>query len=170
MNTINYRWCMPSDAPLLERFTELFVSNADNTYISHGEVIDGRANNMNEWKGNIKEIMGGEFSMALHSDFDSSDIFTKLAIARRDDAIIALALVQFYPQTKIAILCDIVVDAPLRGQKIGEAMLGWIETEVKVWGTKFIFLESGKNNHSAHHFFEQAGFKGVSIVMAKEIK
>ncbi|MCL2040845.1 MAG: GNAT family N-acetyltransferase [Bacteroidales bacterium] len=109
--------------------------------------------------------MQEEFSAALHSDFDSFDIFTKLAIARRDDAVIALALVQLYPETKIVILCDIVVDAPLRGQKIGEAMLGWIETEIKVWGAKFIFLESGKNNHSAHHFFEQAGFKGVSIVI-----
>ena len=169
MNTINCTWCTPSDTPSLDKLVELFVSNACNQYISHGEVIDGRANNMHEWKGNIKEIMTGEFSAALHSDFDCPDIFTKLAIARRDDAVIALALVQFYPETKIAMLCDIVVDAPLRGQKIGEAMLGWIETEVKAWGAKFIFLESGKHNHSAHRFFEQAGFQGVSIVMAKNV-
>jgi len=190
MKNINYRWCTKSDARLLEEVAELFIRNTGEQYISHGEVIDGRANNMNEWKPDIREIMSEEFSNAMYSDFDCQDTFTRLVIAssplasgdgqgiRKEEeagaqssqnTIIALALIEFRPDTDVTILCDIVVDAQYRGQKIGETMLNWIQCELKNWGAKFMFLESGKNNRSAHDFFERSGFGEVSVVMAKEI-
>jgi len=169
MNTINYKWCTPIDSSSLTEITELFVGNVSKIYISHGEVIDGRANNMNDWKANIKAIMKEEFSDAMVNTFEMQNTFTKLSIALLDEKIIALALVSFYPKTKIAILCDIIVDASFRGQKIGESMLKWIETEIKLWGAKFIFLETGLQNKSAHHFFENRGFKATSVVMVKNI-
>ena len=170
MNNINFKWCTSNDTHSLNKLAELFVSNAACCYISHGEVIDGRANNMTEWKTDIKEIMHKEFSKAINSTSDISDTFTRLVVAQQNDTFIALALVEFHPDTNVAILCDIVVDMPSRLCKIGESLLCWIEAEVKQWGANFLFLESGKGNHAAHHFFEKAGFNGVSIVMMKEIK
>jgi len=166
---INYRWCKSSDKHLLNELAELFVINAANYYISHGEVIDGRADNMNEWKTDIKTILHREFSNAINNTFDMPDTFTRLVVAQRNATLIGLALVEFHPDTRVAILCDIVVDTPLRGYKIGESLLHWIEVEVKQWGAKFLFLESGNENHAAHHFFKKAGFNGVSIVMMKEL-
>jgi len=155
---------------LLNTFVELFVENVGEHYISHGEIIDGRANNMNEWKADIKEIMKAEFSEAIHCTSDNLETFHKLAIAQQNELTIALALVEFHPNTKVCILCDIIVDASLRKQKIGESMLNWIETEIKLWGAKFFLLESCINNQSAHNFFERAGFNTSSIVMIKEMK
>lgn len=169
MDKINYRWCTLNDIVLSDKLAELFVGNTNNNYISHGEVIDGRANSMNEWKGEIKEIMRDEFTEAMGNSFDLPDTFSKLAIALQDKNIIALALIEFHPKTKVIILSDIVVNAQLRGQKIGELMFSWIETEAKTWGVKYIFLESGNSNHSAHRFFERVGFHTSSVVMVKEI-
>jgi len=169
MEKINYRWCTSDDIVLSDKLAELFAGNTNNSYISHGEVIDGRAAGMNEWKTEIKEIMKDEFTEAMGSSFDLPDTFLKLAIALRDKNIIALALIEFHPKTKVVILSDIVVDALLRGQKIGELMFSWIETEAKSWGAKFIFLESGNSNHSAHRFFERLGFHTSSVVMVKEL-
>ena len=166
---IIHKWCTLSDIPMLDTLVELFVSNVSKQYISHGEVIDGRANNMNEWKSDIKEIMREEFADAINNSFDAPHTFSKLCVTLQEDNIVALALVEFYPKTKIAILSDIIVDEPFRGEKIGESMLNWIETEVKLWGAKSIFLESGLQNKSAHHFFENMGFKTTSVVMAKDI-
>ena len=171
MENIIYKWCTTNDSSSVDRLAELFVENAANNkeYISHGEVIVGRANNLNEWKSDIKAIMRDEFANAIHSTFDSPNVFTMLAIATHNEVAIALALVDFHPETKVAILSDIVVDASLRGRKIGESMLDWIEVEAKKWGAKYIFLESGISNQSAHHFFERMGFHTSSMVMVKEI-
>jgi len=169
IDKINYKWCTLSDNSGLDTLVDLFVVNTGVQYISHGEVIDGRANNLNEWKPEIKEIMKEEFAEAIRNSFDATHTFTKLAVAEQNEIIVALALVEFYPETKVAVLSDIVVGAQLRGQNIGEAMLNWIEAEAKSWGAKFFFLESGINNHRAHNFFERAGFHASSIVMIKEI-
>ena len=169
MNWINYKWCTLDDEASLEKLVALFVDNIGTEYISHGEVIDGRANNLNEWKENIREIMREEFAEAMQTDFDHPETFNKLAMAQQNNDIIAVALVEFHPNTKVCILCDIVVDKLLRGEKNGETMLNWIETQIKLWGAKFLFLESGENNHSAHKFFKRVGFQSSSVVMVKEI-
>ena len=169
MDTISYKWCTSSDSYLLDTLADLFVENAGAQYISHGEVIDGRANNMNEWKTNIKTIIKEEFAEAMHIVPDSFKTFSRITIAQQNGYTVALALVEFRPETKVAILCDIVVSAQLRSQKIGESMLCWIEAEAKQWGANFIFLESGNTNQSAHHFFKRMGFHATSVVMMKEI-
>ena len=169
MNNINYKWCILSDSSLLDTLAELFVKNAGMQYISHGEVIDGRANNLNEWKADIEAIMKEEFVEAMRGDPDSLKVFSRLAVTQQNGQAIALALVEFHPKTKVVVLCDIVVDARLRGEKIGESMLDWIEAESKQWGAKFIFLESGYANQAAHHFFERMGFHTTSVMMMKEI-
>jgi N-acetylglutamate synthase-like GNAT family acetyltransferase len=166
---INYKWCDSNDVSLLDTLAGLFLKNINESYISHGEVIDGRANNLNEWKADIREIMKEEFSEAINNSFNLPGTFTKLAMAVQNEAIVALALIEFHPSTKVIVLCDIVVDKLLRGQKIGESMFNWIEAEAGSWGAKQIFLESGISNQKAHHFFERVGFHCSSVVMVKDI-
>ena len=48
-------------------------------------------------------------------------------------------------------------------------MVDWIFNEALKEGIKRAFLESGKENHDAHHFFERNGFHQVSIVMMADL-
>ena len=170
MNKTDFKWCNTlEDQGALEKLVALFVENANNAYISHGEVIDGRADNLNEWKVNISELMHDEFAYAMQNDLNGTGIFNMLAMAKQGEQIVAVALVVFHADTELCVLSDIVVDKSLRGKKLGKEMLKWIEAQIKDCGARFLFLESGKNNHDAHKFFENEGFKQSSIVMVKEI-
>jgi N-acetylglutamate synthase-like GNAT family acetyltransferase len=68
------------------------------------------------------------------------------------------------------VLEDIVVDSSKRDKGIGQQMLDWIFARAKEEGIARAFLESGKENHDAHHFFERNGFRQVSIVMMADLR
>lgn len=59
---------------------------------------------------------------------------------------------------------DVLVKEDYRGHGAGEALLntaiGWLRSR----GIKDIYLESGKDNHAAHRFFEKRGFTHVSQI------
>lgn len=61
-------------------------------------------------------------------------------------------------------VCDVLVREECRGKGVGDALLqsaiGWLRSR----GIKDIYLESGKNNHAAHRFFEKRGFTHVSEI------
>ena len=59
---------------------------------------------------------------------------------------------------------DILVNSQCRGGGVGNALLqtaiDWFHSK----GVQDIFLESGKDNHPAHRFFEKRGFAHVSEI------
>lgn len=61
-------------------------------------------------------------------------------------------------------VCDVLVREDYRGHGTGDALLqtavGWLRER----GIKDIYLESGKNNHAAHRFFEKRGFTHISEI------
>ena len=61
-------------------------------------------------------------------------------------------------------VCDVLVSPLSRGTGAGSALLstaiGWLRSR----GVKDIYLESGKDNHSAHAFFEKRGFHHISEI------
>lgn len=61
-------------------------------------------------------------------------------------------------------VCDILVKEEYRGHGAGEALLQTAISWLRSRGVKDIYLESGKNNHSAHRFFEKRGFSHVSEI------
>ena len=62
------------------------------------------------------------------------------------------------------VVCDLLVNPDFRGHGLGEKLLqtaiDWLRAK-KVAG---IYLESGKNNHAAHRFFEKRGFSHISEI------
>ena len=66
------------------------------------------------------------------------------------------------PFKKYAILEDMLLDQTVRGQSLGSKLLEEVIRESKNWNVSFIMLESGVDNHGAHHFFGKYGFKKVS--------
>ena len=61
-------------------------------------------------------------------------------------------------------VADVLVLPSFRGHGAGEALLNTAIAWLKSRGVKDIYLESGKNNHSAHRFFEKRGFCHVSEI------
>ena len=61
-------------------------------------------------------------------------------------------------------VCDVLVLPAFRGHGAGEALLNTAIAWLKSRGIKDIYLESGKNNHAAHKFFEKRGFAHVSEI------
>ena len=61
-------------------------------------------------------------------------------------------------------VCDVLVKEDYRGHGTGDALLqtaiGWLRER----GVSGIYLESGKDNHAAHRFFEKRGFTHISEI------
>lgn len=61
-------------------------------------------------------------------------------------------------------VCDILVNPDYRGHGTGQALLNTAISWLRSRGINDIYLESGKDNHSAHRFFEKRGFSHVSEI------
>lgn len=64
-------------------------------------------------------------------------------------------------------VCDVLVKEGSRGQGAGAGLLNAAIEWLQEMGVKDIYLESGKDNHSAHRFFEKRGFTHVSEIFKK---
>lgn len=161
-------WCENKDE-VLQAIT-LFIENTSPDYISHGEVQSGRAAGFSQWSPDLAAVLHREFSMCFEQAGDEGSY--KLAIGYIDNkpaGILFIQLVQSAPQPYV-ILQDMVITRELRNKHLGMKMLTWLESNLKETGIKFVFLESGINNHGAHAFFEANGFSVSSKIMVKEIK
>jgi len=166
---ITFSWGTHANIEGINELVNIFISNIDNNYISHGEVIVGRAINLKEWKANLFEIIKKELITALTNENNENE-YNKLALCELDNRFIGIAIIEFNRITNVSILSDIVIDNKLRGYNIGGSFISWIEKELKSQNIGMIFLESGIRNSLAHDFFEKVGYRKSSIVMAKEIK
>jgi GNAT superfamily N-acetyltransferase len=63
-----------------------------------------------------------------------------------------------YVGGKIAQVESVVVDAPLRGRGLGEAMMRWAIDEARRRGCFRVQLTSNKARTDAHRFYERLGF------------
>jgi ribosomal protein S18 acetylase RimI-like enzyme len=159
-------WCGQSGSA--KELASFFAEQVTTSYVSHSELQLGRAKTQSEWAPNLKAILEEEISSRLK---DPSDLGRRVVVARENGVLVGLAYVTFNLEapTPFAVLEDIVVSNERRGSGLGQAMLDWIFKAAKEAGAKRIFLESGKNNHDAHHFFERNGFHQISIVMMAEL-
>ncbi len=148
-------WC--DDRERIPALVEFFVENVDTDYISHGELIDGRADAPGEWSPKLREVLTEEFTQSNK----------RLAVMERGDATVAIALVEFAGDD--AFLHDLVVAASERGRGTGRLVLEWVEGAARAAHCKRLFLESGTSNAGAHRFFERAGYAVVSQVMLKPL-
>lgn len=167
MDEMDIRYGWVKDQPMVECLARIFVENTDTSYISHGEVIDGRALDLNHWIPNLMEFMVTEFSTALGSP--GPDRHFRLAYLTFNGSPVGLAFLTIEPANGIAILQDVVIDRSMRGKKLGKGFLLWLEQELKQIGISKIFLESGIHNEDAHQFFHKQGFETSSVVMLKNL-
>ena len=152
-----------SDAAALARF---MADCLDPSYISHGEIQCGRAKDEHTFADDLVAVLERELGSTLTSHAG------RLAVAHRNDELTALAIVELAQEAAqpYAVVEDVVVSREHRGDGLGTAFLGWLETELHALGIERLFLESGIGNHSAHRFFERHGYSVCSKVMTKVLR
>ena len=70
---------------------------------------------------------------------------------------------------RVAYLYDIRVDADLRGQGHGEALMRALEDKVRAAGLKAVRLQVFGNNSVARSLYRKLGYFETNVVMAKEL-
>jgi GNAT superfamily N-acetyltransferase len=64
---------------------------------------------------------------------------------------------------------DMAVPPGARDHGVGHAMMAFIAAEAKKAGAAKLMLESGIENHGAHHLFEALGFRPYSKVFVRDL-
>lgn len=151
-----------TDKTRVPELVDFFIAHKTDSYISHSEIMYGRALDSNHWNPDLRAV----FTEQLMSDYDYSEASKlNILIAENDNGEIVGMLVFNVinsPFKKYAILEDMLLDQAVRGQSLGSTLLEEVIRESKNWNVSFIMLESGVDNHGAHHFFSKYGFKKVS--------
>lgn len=153
-----------TDKSRVKELVNFFITHKTESYISHGEMISGRAENPQEWSTNLEHILTEQFSTDFNAENSSTSKLNILVAENNDGAIIGMLVfnVIYSGFKNYAVLEDMLLDHSYRGQSIGSTLLENAVEESKNWDISFILLESGINNKGAHHFFEKYGFKKVS--------
>ncbi len=151
-----------TDKARIKELVDFFITHKTDSYISHGEMMSGRAVDSNHWNPDLEVILTEQLLTDFNSDGNSK---LNILIAENDNGEI-VGMVVFNvissPFKKYAILEDMLLDQSVRGQSLGSRLLEKAIQESKSWNISFILLESGVNNHGAHNFFSKYGFKKVS--------
>ncbi|SHM37070.1 Acetyltransferase (GNAT) family protein [Chryseobacterium carnipullorum] len=150
-----------SDTARTEELVNFFINHKTDSYISHGEIISGRALDANHWNPDLKDILTAQFHSGFTADQNSK---LNILIAENEEGkIIGMLVFNIINGYKnYAVLEDMLLDHSLRGQSLGSTLLDKAVEESKKWNISFVMLESGLNNTGAHHFFNKYGFKKVS--------
>ncbi len=149
-----------------------FAANVDIDYISHGEIIDARAESFAKWSPGIDKIFANDTVEAIRNAHAPECDGLHLAALFKDDTLAGLALYEYRSRLGIrtAILQDLIIAKNYRNQSLGRQLLKWLEEQfTNVGKVTSIFLESGRNNTEAHRFFQRHGYTVSSIVMTKQI-
>lgn len=158
---MNYTTKWLTDTTRTEELVEFFITHKTDSYISHGEIISGRALDSNHWNPDLKEILTAQFDSGFNADQNSK---LKILVAENEAGkTIGMLIFNIITGFKnYAVLEDMLLDQSLRGQSLGSTLLGKAVEESRNWNISFMMLENGLNNTGAHHFFNKYGFKKVS--------
>ena len=160
------RWV--STAAEIDEIVAFFMRNTDTGYISHGEILDGRATDAKTWSPRLRKRLQREFECAVQ---DGDHPQARLAVAQLDGRMAGMAFIQYaYPKDgPVATLSDIVVARDDRGNGIGQALVRWLEPQWQTEGIRFTLAESNIGNIAAHAFLEQNGFRKISATFLKTV-
>ncbi|HEX4766196.1 MAG TPA: GNAT family N-acetyltransferase [Lichenihabitans sp.] len=163
-------WCR--DPAKAQEVARLFVAHADVAYISHSELMFGRASARDRWSDDLRDRISGEAARAIaDAPAHGASSRTRLASATIDGRFVGFAFVSFPASagTPFGVVEDLLIAPEHRGRGVGRAVLAWIADECRALGCRRLFLESGVANHDAHGFFARQGFGQTSIVMMREL-
>lgn len=154
-----------NDGQAAVELADLFVREADTTYISHSEIMEGRAKDPDHWSEQLPDLLRKEFAEATR---EGSHL--RLLGLRVDGRWEGLALVSFHEEAeKYASLDDILVSRLYRNAGFASRMMEEIDKLVRSEGYSSLYAESNRRNERAHAFLERSGFNKISGVFRKAL-
>jgi ribosomal protein S18 acetylase RimI-like enzyme len=168
MNRINIAPAAATDAQAL---ADLFIGHITDypEYISHGEM------QMGVGEGILED---GQFVMRpapdarekwmryilKHIEDDSfAEVWKAVDTEGRIQGF-CVADIEDDGDAPFGMVCDVLVRSECRGGGVGNSLLETAVHWLRSRGITDIYLESGKNNSTAHHFFEKRGFLHISEI------
>ena len=168
MNEIDIVPALFSDA---EALADLFIGHitANPEYISHGEIQMGVGQAFVEdgclitrpapdarekWLKYIRWNMEEDSPAGVWKAVDAEGTILGFCVADIEED----------GDAPFGVICDVLVRSGCRGGGVGNALLQTAIAWVRAQEVKDIYLESGKQNHNAHRFFEKRGFCHVSEI------
>ncbi len=155
-----------TDAERLRELADWFAAllRDEPDYISHSEILWGRAVTADRWRPDLDAILRAEFLS------DDTDVCRLAALKGTDIVGLACTRLQREGGRCALILEDMMVDPSQRRSGVARALLKRAEAIAADSGAGWIALESGARNESAHGFFETMGYAVVSKTMLKAAK
>jgi len=172
MKEIEISIATKQDIPIL---ADIFWShiNANHQYISHGEIQMGvgiaKINN----EGNIYTFpaekgreMWFKYISNKIEDTSNSTVFKAETSLDSHNIITGFCIVEIDEDgsSPFGMLCDLLVIEQYRSHGIGDLLMNEALSWFKNHEISDIYLESGKNNHDAHSFFQKRGFEHISEI------
>jgi len=145
------------------KYLSIFNECKHDDYISHGEVLCGRATPDLKWADNIITQMKREFFYYILSK--KCDLLEILFLGE----LTGFAIIELNKETKAAVLSDIMIKKNCQGKGIGKEALHKIEEYLKNRNIGIVLLESGLKNEKAHEFFEKNGYNKISVEFLKNL-
>lgn len=154
------------DLPILKEMFWKHISD-NPQYISHGEVQMGVG--VAVWDGSSfkgEPSPEGEFFWMKYINEKFGSPKANILKATEGQQIIGFCVTEITDDgaAEFGVVCDLLVAAECRSRGVGgkllDAALQWFAEN----GIKDIYLESGKDNHSAHAFFRNCGFGQISEI------
>lgn len=153
-----------------EAMADMFMSHIDvnREYISHGELQMG--------VGVMKAGPDGKMAVMPAPDgkkmwlkyiaekMSSEEAVVYKAVAGDEIVGFCVADIEEDGADPFGMVCDVLVKPGVRGGGAGGRLLQEAIAWLKSKGISDIYLESGKDNHSAHEFFEKRGFVKMSEI------
>lgn len=137
-------------------------------YISHGEVQMGIGKLTFDGEKYIPELLleSRDLWMTYLNDHINADGREVYKAVLPDGSIAGFCVLEDTDDgaEHFGVLCDILVSESFRGHGVGSALFKQAGDWFASRGLKDVYLESGKDNHHAHSFFEKRGFRKVSEV------
>lgn len=165
--SVEFEWC--HDATATDAVLGILLAYDDPAYISHSELQYGVADDIGRWSTD-RATKARNYVAGLLANTSGDE--TMVATATQNGTIVGFALVEISrlnPARAFATIHDVVFSPAVRGHGLGGALFDWLAEQCRARGVTRFFLESGVNNHRAHHFFERHGFRQTSIVMMHDL-
>jgi GNAT superfamily N-acetyltransferase len=147
----------------IKKYLSIFNECKHDGYISHGEVLCGRATHDFMWADDIIAQMKREF---MHYIFCRNYVVLEILYVGE---LTGFAIIELHKKTRAAVLSDIMIRKNNQNKGIGKEALRKIEEYLRKKNIGIILLESGIKNENAHVFFEKNGYSKVSAEFSKRL-
>lgn len=135
-------------------------------YVSHGEMLDGRAGLDGRWDPQLAQVLAREWVGTDARLYIAEDQGEWLGLLAASDHVIERP---GRAPVSIAFLDDLIVDAASRTHGVGSLLVDTFEAECRTRGVQAVFLEHGHGNDRADRFFRARGYGETSSVMMKSL-